>query len=158
MAKRGRKPKPTKLKLVEGNPGKRAISDKEPQPASVASPPSWVIDDQVALTEWQRLAPELESLGLLTNLDQLVFGMYCDAVSRFRLARDAVQKIGPLVKAKKGGAVYQSPYLPVMRRERDALLKLAALMGLSPSDRTRIEVDTDMGAADEAVARRLMDY
>ncbi len=29
----GRRPKPTHLKVVTGNPGKRKLNDKEPQPA-----------------------------------------------------------------------------------------------------------------------------
>lgn len=32
MATRGRKPKPTALKLLEGNPGKRPINANEPIP------------------------------------------------------------------------------------------------------------------------------
>ena len=29
---RGRRPKPTRLKLLTGNPGKRPLNDDEPQP------------------------------------------------------------------------------------------------------------------------------
>ena len=32
MATRGRKPKPTALKLLEGNPSRRALNKNEPQP------------------------------------------------------------------------------------------------------------------------------
>ena len=32
MATRGRKPTPTALKLLEGNPGKRKLNDREPKP------------------------------------------------------------------------------------------------------------------------------
>ena len=32
MATRGRKPKPTALKILEGNPGKRPINENEPIP------------------------------------------------------------------------------------------------------------------------------
>jgi hypothetical protein len=30
LAQRGRKPKPTAVKLLEGNPGKRQLNEKEP--------------------------------------------------------------------------------------------------------------------------------
>lgn len=36
MAQRGRKPKPTALKELEGNPGKRTLNDKEPKPPKKA--------------------------------------------------------------------------------------------------------------------------
>ena len=32
MATRGRKPKPTALKVLEGNPGKRPLNENEPIP------------------------------------------------------------------------------------------------------------------------------
>ena len=32
MAQRGRKPKPTALKMLEGNPGGRPLNTKEPKP------------------------------------------------------------------------------------------------------------------------------
>lgn len=39
----GRRPKPTHLKVVTGNPGKRKFNDKEPQPArEIPSPPSHI--------------------------------------------------------------------------------------------------------------------
>ena len=36
MATRGRKPTPTAIKELEGNPGKRKLNDKEPKPSEVA--------------------------------------------------------------------------------------------------------------------------
>lgn len=32
MAQRGRKPKPTAVKVLEGNPGKRSLNTNEPKP------------------------------------------------------------------------------------------------------------------------------
>ena len=153
---RGRKPKPTALKLVEGNPGKRKLNEKEPKPTSKAVAPDWLRSDPVAMAEWDRLAVELEQLGLLTNLDVQVFAMYCDSVSRYRRSRERLMDQGDIVESTKtGGALYQSPYLPVMRRERDFLKTAASLLGLSPSDRTRIEVNND--ADESSLARELLD-
>lgn len=43
MATRGRKPKPTALKLLEGNPGKRPINEHEPiPPKGTVKCPSWL--------------------------------------------------------------------------------------------------------------------
>ena len=36
MAARGRKPKPTALKELEGNPGKRSLNPSEPKPPMLA--------------------------------------------------------------------------------------------------------------------------
>lgn len=40
---RGRKPKPTNLKILEGNPGKRPLNLKEPKPLQIAPEcPKWL--------------------------------------------------------------------------------------------------------------------
>ena len=38
MAQRGRKPTPTAIKELEGNPGKRPLNDAEPKPERKAPP------------------------------------------------------------------------------------------------------------------------
>ena len=46
MAQRGRKPKPTALKMLEGNPGGRPLNTKEPKPEKKAPRcPSWLEDE-----------------------------------------------------------------------------------------------------------------
>ena len=68
MAKRGRKPKPTALKKLEGNPGKRPLTELEPlPPISVLRCPNWLLPE--ARKEWRRLAPALINMGVLTLAD-----------------------------------------------------------------------------------------
>ena len=63
---RGRKPKPTALKLLEGNPGKRRINGSEPKPpASRPTCPAHLSPS--AKAEWKRLAEALNRIGLLTQ-------------------------------------------------------------------------------------------
>ena len=68
MAKRGRKPKPTYLKMVTGNPGKRPLNDQEPEAAgSLGAPPAGWKPGAVEL--WHEVvacAPE----GVLTKSDR----------------------------------------------------------------------------------------
>lgn len=46
MAIRGRKPKPTALKVLEGNPGHRPLNKKEPLPKGrLPRCPDWLEDD-----------------------------------------------------------------------------------------------------------------
>ena len=72
MAGRGRPPKPTAVKELEGNPGKRPLNKNEPKPKQTAPKcPSWLEPD--AKKEWRRLSKELESMGLLTEVDMAVF-------------------------------------------------------------------------------------
>ena len=55
MGTRGRKPTPSAIKALEGNPGKRALNEREPRPEKKApSCPKWL--EPEAKKEWRRLA------------------------------------------------------------------------------------------------------
>ena len=72
MAGRGRPPKPTAIKELEGNPGKRPLNKNEPKPKAKAPKcPPWLESD--AKKEWRRLSKELEAMGLLTQVDMAAF-------------------------------------------------------------------------------------
>ena len=75
---RGRRPKPTRLKVLTGNPGKRPLNPDEPKPER-AIPECPAELGPVARREWDRLGKELASLGLLTNLDRAALAAYCGA-------------------------------------------------------------------------------
>jgi hypothetical protein len=42
MPLRGRRPKPTAIRVLEGNPGKRAINRREPIPTGSPEPPAFL--------------------------------------------------------------------------------------------------------------------
>ena len=74
MAQRGRKPKPTAVKVLEGNPGKRSLNTNEPKPVKKAPRcPGWLEDE--AKKEWKRMAKQMEQLGILTEIDMAAFAM-----------------------------------------------------------------------------------
>ena len=51
MATRGRKPKPTAIKVLEGNPGKRPLNEHEPAPPKAnIKCPTWLLPE--AKKEW----------------------------------------------------------------------------------------------------------
>ena len=57
--------KPTKLRILEGNPSKRPLPKNEPEPdPTMPECPDWLMDD--AKEEWNRVAPELHRIGLRT--------------------------------------------------------------------------------------------
>ena len=68
MATRGRKPKPTAMKELEGNPGKHPLNTSEPKPNKKAPAcPKWL--EPEAKKEWRRLAKQMEAIGILTEVD-----------------------------------------------------------------------------------------
>src|SRR5437764_15483626 len=78
FAMRGRRPKPTRLKMLTGNPGKRPLNGNEPRPAA-AVPECPAELGTLARTEWNRLVGELAALRLLTNLDRAALAAYSGA-------------------------------------------------------------------------------
>ena len=78
MATRGRKPKPTAMKELEGNPGKHPLNTSEPKPNKKAPAcPKWL--EPEAKKEWRRLAKQMEAIGILTEVDMAAFAGYCQA-------------------------------------------------------------------------------
>ena len=64
----GRKPKPTALKKLEGNPGKRKLNPKEPIPAKGID--DWL--DQFEMFSIYEVLPEILALwgtNLITDID-----------------------------------------------------------------------------------------
>ena len=145
---RGRKPKPTALRAIEGNPGKRRLNDREP------TPPEGVPDcpdelDDVARAEWFRTASVLKEMKLLTRADRTALLAYCTVYARWVEAEAQVRKYGAIVKSPNKGFPMKSPYLTVADQSLESMRKFMVEFGLTPSSRSRIRVPEDAGAADE---------
>ena len=140
MATRGRKPKPTAMKVLEGNPGKRELNIFEPKPKKSVLPtcPDWLEDE--AKAEWHRLARNLHELGLLTDLDVQAFASYCQAYARWREAEEFITQHGSLVKTKSG-YWQQVPQVSIAHQNQKIMMQAAAEFGLTPSSRSRIVAD-----------------
>ena len=79
MAKRGPKPKPTTLKIVTGNPGKRKMPEagSEPDPQGPVVMPPELKENERAVKLWEGYAPELIRIRVLKSTDAHMFGMWC---------------------------------------------------------------------------------
>lgn len=140
MATKGRKPKPTAVKVLEGNPGKRELNIYEPKPKRTKLPkcPEWLEDE--AQAEWNRLAKNLFELGLLTDLDVQPFASYCQAYARWREAEEFITQHGSIVKTKSG-YWQQVPQVSIAHQNQKIMMQAAAEFGLTPSARSRIIAD-----------------
>ena len=86
---RGRKPKPTRLKHLTGNPGKRPINENEPRP-ELTIPDCPVELSLLAQREWNWLVAELGPLRILTQLDRAALAAYCGAYALWAEATAAI--------------------------------------------------------------------
>ena len=136
---RGRRPKPTQLKILQGNPGGRSLNKHEPKPASVIPPcPNELCDD--AKLEWARLSPYLLRTGLITEADMAAFAGYCQAFGRWIAAERELKIEGEILVSDKKNLV-QNPRLWVANRALEQMYKFLTEFGLSPSSRSRLKID-----------------
>ncbi len=132
----GRKPKPTSLKLLQGNPGKRELNESEPKPTPrLPRPPEHLGEE--AKKEWRRAGRFLLQLGLVSDIDRAAFAAYCQAWGRWVEAETALKTYGVMLKSPNGFPV-QSPYLAVANRAMDQMKSLLSEFGMSPASRTRV--------------------
>ena len=142
MAQKGRKPKPTEIKKLEGNPGKRKLNEKEPQPEKTAPDcPEWLENE--AKAEWERLAVHLEALGVLTIVDRAAFAGYCECFARWKEAEEFISKHGMIIKTPSG-YFQQVPQVSISQTYLKLLLKFAVEFGLTPSSRSRIIAEENL--------------
>lgn len=156
MAPRGPKPKPTHLKLVTGNPGRRALNKAEPKVRDAIPPaPADLLAD--ARLEWDRVAKDLYWAGILKDVDRAAFTCYCQAYGRWVQAQRALAKMaatdpvteGLLVKTPNG-AVIQNPLVGIRNKAEADMLRSAAEMGMTPSARSRVQATPPDGEEDPA--------
>jgi P27 family predicted phage terminase small subunit len=69
-------PKPTALKLIQGNPGKRPLNENEPKPEKIIPRcPSHL--NKLAKKHWKEVSKYLFKNGLLTEMDGDALAIYC---------------------------------------------------------------------------------
>ena len=138
---RGRKPKPTALKLLEGNPGKRPINGREPKPPkSLPTCPAHL--SPTAKAEWKRLARTLNDMGVLTRVDRAVMAAYCQAWGRWVEAEKKLAETPPILRTP-AGYVQQSPWLSIANKQLELMAKFMAELGLTPAARSRLAIVVD---------------
>ncbi len=137
MGERGPAPKPTRLKVLDGNPGKRALPKNEPQPLAGAECPEWL--SEIAKAEWLRVAPELERIGLLTQIDSTALAAYCAAYARWQMAEEALARHG-LTFVTEGGYSAQRPEVSIANKAMAEIRAFCKEFGMTPSSRGRMSL------------------
>jgi len=150
LATRGRKPKPTALKILGGARADRIPSGEPARVAGRPDPPAAL--DQVGRDEFDRLAALLEANGVLSRVDGAALGLYAAAFSRWQSAERGLQEFG-LLLVDDEGLPRLNPLLKVAQESMAVMARLLCEFGATPSSRTRVKT---IGA--EAPADPLRDF
>jgi len=141
MGERGPAAKPTALKKLQGNPGKRALGKGEPQPDNTKPrAPKWLTKE--AKKMWDSLSSKLHACGLLTSIDGLALALLCENYATWRDAKDLVDVEGYFCRSDSGN-LYQHPAVGAMNTAQKNLVGLMREFGLTPSSRGSIKLAVD---------------
>lgn len=139
MGRDGRRPRPTHLKALEGNPGKRPLNLAEPKtpPGRPIAPPD-LSDD--AKKEWQYIVPKLDEMGVLHKADRRNLVIYCELVATFNEATNWVKDKGVIVSGRNKGEAVKNPAVQIQRDAARLISTYSRMFGLDPADRASLEV------------------
>ncbi len=137
----GRRPKPTALRLLEGNAGKRPLNKKEPKPKrGVPTSPSYL--SKRAKEAWVRIGGELEAMGVLTIADGTALEVLVLTYDEWRSAHDAIVDRGGALsydcETETGTIVRAYPEVAIRADAAKRLRGMLTEFGLTPSSRSKV--------------------
>ena len=156
MSERGPLPKPANLHLLRGNPSKKPLAsllDDVVRPR-VEIPDCPAHLEGEARTEWERIAPHLQGLGLISQIDRAALTAYCDAWGEYVWASTRIAAYNAADRKSKRpadatgerGRIWDTPsgykqisvLLQIRNRALELLTRFLAEFGMSPAARSRV--------------------
>ena len=151
---RGRKPKPTLLKLLSGS--RRPINPNEPLPeGDLYAPPADLTEREKEI--WRTAIAEAPK-GLLRRLDGHLFRLWVEAWATRQEAREmmisAPSSSRLVIKSAKKGVLVKSPYQSIVDQQTRIIRGLTGELGFSPASRSRIALADSEGETRSKAANR----
>ena len=153
MGSRGPSPKPTRIRILEGNLGRRPLPANEPQ-YSVGIPERPKGMSAGARKVWDQLVSEMAPSGVLRTVDGLALRQLCEdeqmleslRQGMFQMTREIVKKAKEQKKELPGGALIQLSRTIEGRRTLSTMRELSAQIivqrrefGLTPASNGRVQ-------------------
>lgn len=143
MSKRGRKPLPTKLHILRGEPGKRKHrlnAEPQPSPPGTLEPPEFLRPGAKRI--WFILAPEFSAQGILTASDVPALAAFCSAYYDLENADLHLEAEGDMEMwtTKSGRIKKENPWHYVKSRALMQCDKFASQFGIGASYRAKLSI------------------
>jgi len=134
--------KPDWKKKLQRAKGSGASSKTPPEgpylePMKMRRPPQWF--GMYARKFWNRIAPQLIELGLLTELDVVTFEMLCVMYQRTMQSRDELEKEGTTTVDERG-LQRKHPLWQIYRESMNQFVLLCGDFGLQPTKRLQLNI------------------
>lgn len=148
---RGRKPTPTVLRVLKGNPSKRPLNDNEPRPPLMAEdcPPELTAPE--SRDEWQRTIVPALSSGHITSADRVFAIAHCELWATWRSQLEDASRHPHVVAVGAQKHPMPNPARTMANKTLMLLAKVDSELGLTPVSRSR--VNSSRNTVDEEDAR-----
>lgn len=135
---RGRKPQPTVLRVLRGNPGKRALNKDEPDGGDldVACPEE--LTSELSRREWERTIVPAILVGQIRGADRTHAIGHCELWATWREQILLASTNPHVVKAGKQDYPIPNPARMMANKTLQILLKIDAELGFTPTSRSRV--------------------
>ncbi|MBW2187065.1 MAG: phage terminase small subunit P27 family [Deltaproteobacteria bacterium] len=138
----GRKPKPTALKLIQGNPGRRPLNKKEPKSsATLPCPPSWLTTR--AKSVFRLLVKRLDGMGYASASHTEALALAAWRLEQVQACAKALNENGltyETINQRGATVVKPRPEVAMQGEAARHAQSLLAEFGLTPSSATRVQV------------------
>ncbi|CAI0854032.1 phage terminase small subunit P27 family [Serratia fonticola] len=139
---------PTHLRLVRGNPSKRAINKNEPKPPT-GVPPTPKHFDKQGKYWFKRMAEELDALGVMSQLDGRALELLVEAYTEYRHHCDTLDREGYTYAVyseddgdeRKDREIRMIKPHPAAMMKADAWKRIRAMLaefGMTPASRSKV--------------------
>lgn len=138
---RGRKPKPTEVKIIKGTFQKCRANPREIAVRKyLGDPPDHLSD--LAKQIWLQAVDDAPK-NLLKKIDGSIFEIWVVACAAHRECQRILAEQGILIEDEKKGLV-PNAILRYMNQQAMIIAKAAAEMGFTPSSRSRVQAEDDV--------------
>lgn len=144
---------PSNVVALSGNAQRRSALHFEAHPdrlteSEMLQAPAEFVAGEKAIAVWRYIVPRLAKYGLATEIDVPALARYCNAMgaaldAQIEIVQHVERRHWASLVAERGGA-----YKPVMQfrnRMIDEIKDLEAQFGMTPSARTKIAINRQMG-------------
>lgn len=140
---KGRKPKPSTLRLLQGKRGHRPLNSREPKPeTAIPDCPEVVSTLPAAKLKWDELTPKLYRAGILTEVDGDALAAYCTEYAHYVDCENFVRENGSVMTLRddKGNVKWCQPVPQETLRAKhlEKMRQLLVEFGMTPSARSRL--------------------
>lgn len=137
---RGRKPTPTALKVLRGNPSKRPLNPDEPMPGGLNLECPTELFDPIARLEWDRTVAPLIGIGQVTAADRTLAIAHCELWATWQSQLAEAVKHPHVVAAGKNKYPMPNPARVMANKTLQLLSLVDEKLGFTPTSRTRVKM------------------